>query len=111
MPARLAITLTVYAVTPSKAFSRYQPTNCPKGTNIIAITANNGTMTAKARNMPGQLVGPAGTPQMCTSVPLPNISGSAEIIWRRGESGTVRIAVRTRMGAIRAMSCTRRRLR
>src|ERR1039458_2586038 len=63
MPARLARTLTVYAVTPLDACSRYQPTNCPVGTNVIAITANSGTMTASASNVPGRLVGRTACPR------------------------------------------------
>src|SRR5579862_1055791 len=63
MPPKLARTLTLYAATPLGAFSRYQPTNWPKGINEVAITANRGTIKLMARSIPVQLVGIAGTPQ------------------------------------------------
>jgi hypothetical protein len=86
------------------AFSKYQPTSCPKGINVVAITANNGTTTVMASSIPVQLGGIAGTPQTWTSTPPPRSWGNADIVRRRGEIGVFRINVSSRRGAIIASS-------
>src|SRR5471032_1500569 len=69
MPARLASTLTEYALIPFGAASRYQPTSCPTGMNVIAIRMNSGNTMTAAMSSPTHAfpVRFSAAPQMNTS--------------------------------------------